>query len=249
MDDDILVWDVETTPNIGLFWRTGYKETILPQSILKERQICVVGYKWLSGGKARSYTWGKDADEETLVRKTVALLDRARFSIAHYGDSFDQPWLRARAMKYGIPMAPHYVTVDTKKLFSRYTYMNSNKLDYLGQYFSLGEKIKTSYSLWIKIVTENHQPSLREMARYCRGDVDLLTELWRYSRPWFPAPPVSIARQISDCPYCASEHTIVNHRRNTAALGERLQFRCVDCGQCHTVAARKYDKAKSQTAA
>jgi DNA polymerase elongation subunit (family B) len=244
LSDDVLVWDIETTPNIGLFWRTGYKITILPQSVLKERQICVVGYKWLSGGKARTYTWGKDADEETLVRRTVALLDRARYSIAHFGDSFDHPWLRARAMKYGIPMAPHYVTVDTKKLFSRYTYMNSNKLDDLGQYFALGEKIKTSYSLWVKIVTENHQPSLREMATYCRGDVDLLARLWEYARPWFPAPD-SIARTIARCPHCGSSQTIINKQRRTAAGHDKVQFQCRDCGQYHTVAKGRYDKAKS----
>jgi DNA polymerase elongation subunit (family B) len=248
VSDDVLVWDIETTPNIGLFWRTGYKQTILPQSILKERQICVVGYKWLSGGKARTYTWGEDADEETLVRKTVALLDRSRYSCAHHGDSFDQPWLRARAMKYGIPMAPHYVTVDTRKLFARYTYMNSNKLDDLGQYFSLGEKIQTSYSLWVKIVTENHQPSLREMARYCRQDVDLLAALWEYARPWFP-PPDSIARNIARCPHCSGSRTIICKERRTAAGHDKIQFQCKDCGQYHTVAKGRYDKAKSKAAA
>ena len=248
MSDDILVWDIETTPNVGLFWRAGFKQTILPQSILKERQICVVGYKWLDQGKARTYTWGKDADEETLVRKTVALLERARYSCAHFGDSFDLPWLRSRAMKYGIPMSPHYVTVDTKKLFSRYTYMNSNKLDYLGQYFALGEKIHTSYDLWVRITMENHQPSLREMARYCRQDVDLLTALWEYSRPWFPAPPNSIARGIAHCPNCDSSQTIVNKHRRTAAGYDKVQFVCRDCGQYHTVAKSRFDKAKRDAA-
>jgi len=243
VNDDILVWDAETTPNIGFFWRAGFKITILPQAIIKERQICVIGYKWLGDEKARSFTWGKDADEESLVRKAVALLDRARYSVAHFGDSFDQPWLRSRAMYYGIPMAPHYVTVDTKKLFSRYTYMNSNKLDYLGQYFDLGRKISTSYSLWARITSENHQPSLREMARYCRQDVDMLSDLWEYARPWFPAPD-SIARDIAHCPHCGGANTIISKQRRTAAGHDKLQFQCRDCGQYHTVAKGRFDKAK-----
>jgi len=249
VDADILVWDAEVTPNIVYTWATGRKITILPESIKKERQMCVIGYRWLGAEKTHTLTWGRDADEESMVRRAIALLDRARFSIAHNGDRFDLRWLRGRAMFYRIPMSPNYQTVDTLKIMQSLAYLNSHKLDYLGKYFGIGEKIKTSYDLWTRIADTNHQPSLIKMARYCRQDVDLLMEFYLEFRPWFPAPPVSIARQISDCPYCSSEHTIVNHRRNTAALGKRLQFRCADCGQCHTVAARKYDKAKSQTAA
>jgi DNA polymerase elongation subunit (family B) len=244
-----LVADFETTPNIGMFWRAGRKQTILPQSILKERQICVTGYRWLKDKKARTLTWGKDADEETMVRDAVALFDRARFIIMHNGNRFDLPWLRGRAMYYRIPMAPHYTTVDTLKIMQRMAYLNSHRLDYLGEYFGLGRKIETSYKLWVKIVTENHQPSLREMARYCRQDVDLLTEFYEEFRPWFPAPPNSVANTASECPYCGGSRVIINKRRRTAAGHDKVQFQCRDCGQYHTVAKGRYDKARAQAEA
>lgn len=248
MSDDILVWDAEVTPNIGCFWTTGRKITVLPDAILHERQMCVIGYRWLGQKQTRTLTWGKDADEESMIREAVALLDRARFSIAHNGDRFDVRWLRGRAMYYRIPMAPHYSTVDTLKIMQRLAYLNSHRLDYLGEYFGIGRKIKTAYALWKRIAQENHQPSLRLMTTYCRQDVDLLMRFYLEFRPWFPAPPVSIARQVSDCPYCASSQTIVSKTRRTAAGHDKVQFQCHDCGQYHTVAKSRFDKAKRDAA-
>jgi hypothetical protein len=249
LSDDILVWDAEVTPNIGCFWTAGRKINILPDAILHERQMCVIGYRWLSDKKARTLTWGKDADEESMIRTAIDLLDRARFSVAHNGDRFDLRWLRGRAMYYRIPMSPHYVTVDTLKIMQRLAYLNSHRLDYLGEYFGIGRKIRTSYSLWKRIADENHQPSLREMATYCRQDVDLLTEFYEEFRPWFPAPPNSIADNAGECPYCGSARVIINKQRRTAAGHDKVQFQCRDCGQYHTVAKGRYDKARAQAEA
>jgi DNA polymerase elongation subunit (family B) len=249
LSDDILVADFETTPNIGMFWRAGRKQTILPQSILKERQICVTGYRWLKDKKARTLTWGKDADEETMVRDAVALFDRARFIIMHNGDRFDLRWLRGRAMYYRIPMAPRYCTVDTLKIMQRMAYLNSHRLDYLGEYFGIGRKISTSYELWVKIVTKNHQPSLREMARYCRQDVDLLTEFYLEFHPWFPAPPNSVAAGVSGCPHCGSDRTVIRKEYRTTAGHDRVHIICRDCRHPHTVAKGRYEKARAQAEA
>ena len=248
LSEDILVWDAEVTPNIGFFWTTGRKVTILPEAILKERQMCVIGYRWLGAKRSHVMTWGADADEESMIRAAVDLLDRARFSIAHNGDRFDVRWLRGRAMYYRIPMAPHYQTVDTLKIMQRLAYLNSHRLDYLGEYFGIGRKIKTAYALWKRIADENHQPSLRLMSTYCRQDVDLLTEFYLEFRPWFPAPPNSIARNIACCPHCGGSNTIINKQRRTAAGHDKIQFQCRDCGQYHTVAKPRYDKAKRDAA-
>ena len=246
--DDILVWDAEVTPNIGCFWTTGRKLTILPAAIVKERQMCVIGYRWLGQKQqARTLTWGKDADEKTMVRKAIALLDRARFSVAHNGDRFDLRWLRGRAMFYRIPMSPHYVTVDTLTVMRRLAYLNSHRLDYLGEYFGIGRKIKTNYDLWKRIAIDNHQPSLRLMATYCRQDVNLLARFYEEFRSYFPATG-SIARDIACCPYCDSKRTRIHDRRTTAAGHKKVQLRCMDCGQFHTVASSRFERAKSDAA-
>ena len=41
-----LFFDIETAPNIGLFWEAGYKKTNNPDNIIKERVIICICYKW-----------------------------------------------------------------------------------------------------------------------------------------------------------------------------------------------------------
>ena len=37
---------IETSPNIGMFWTAGYRQTISPDNIIKERAIICICYKW-----------------------------------------------------------------------------------------------------------------------------------------------------------------------------------------------------------
>ena len=247
MDDDILVWDIETTPNQGDFWRAGYRLTIPWANIKGERQICVIGYRWLSQKRIHTLCW-KDQDDAGIIEKFIPILERARYSVAYNGRSYDERFLRGRAIYHQIPMSPYHTMVDPLRQLKRYTLLNSYAMDYVARFLNLGRKIKTSYELWERITYEDHQESLRSMARYCRQDCQMLTDIYEATRAYFPAVD-SIAEQISDCPYCGSSNTAASKQRTTVQLGERVQFQCRDCGQYHTVAKSRYDKAKSQTAA
>ena len=249
MSDDILVWDLEVTPNVGLFWSAGYKITIPPHCIVKERQICCIGYRWLHQKRTYCINWEGETDAYA-IEKFLPILHSARFSVAHNGRGFDERWLRGRAMKHRIPMSPDVQMYDTLQKFKKFTYLNSNKLDYIGAYLDLGRKIQTSYDLWTNITLYDHQASLKEMARYCRRDVDLLADVFEYSRSYFPAVD-SIAPSILHCPYCGQETLAEHKRRLTVQRGQRVQLQCTrpKCAQYHTVSAGKYDKAKSRAAA
>ena len=50
-----LFFDIETSPNIGLFWTAGYKLNISPDSIIKERAIICICYKWAGDDKIISF--------------------------------------------------------------------------------------------------------------------------------------------------------------------------------------------------
>ncbi|MGH7867674.1 MAG: hypothetical protein ACREP9_08610 [Candidatus Dormibacteraceae bacterium] len=69
--------------------------------------------------------------------------------MAHNGDYFDIPWVKGRLLFHGLPPMRPIPTIDTKALASRHFYLNSNRLDYLGQYLGVGKKIKTDYDLWL----------------------------------------------------------------------------------------------------
>jgi hypothetical protein len=55
-----LFFDIETSPNIGLFWAAGYKKNISPDNIIKERAIICIAYKWADDDKTYVLTWDKD---------------------------------------------------------------------------------------------------------------------------------------------------------------------------------------------
>lgn len=51
-----LFFDIETSPNIGYFWRTGYNLSITPDCIINERKIICISYKWETEDKIYSLT-------------------------------------------------------------------------------------------------------------------------------------------------------------------------------------------------
>jgi len=61
-----LFWDLETSPNVVLSWRAGYKINITHDSILKERAIICVCWKWEGESKVHHLEWDKGCDKNLL---------------------------------------------------------------------------------------------------------------------------------------------------------------------------------------
>src|SRR5574339_532369 len=53
----VLFYDIETSPNIGWFWRAGWKQDISHDQIIKERAIICVSWRWEGDKNAYSLTW------------------------------------------------------------------------------------------------------------------------------------------------------------------------------------------------
>jgi hypothetical protein len=52
-----LFFDIETSPNIGFFWQSGYKLNISYNNIITERAIICICYKWEGDEKLYSLNW------------------------------------------------------------------------------------------------------------------------------------------------------------------------------------------------
>lgn len=174
----ILIYDIETSPNIGWFWRAGYKQTITPEQILEERKVICVSYKWHGEDEVYNLTWDNDKDDRFLIEQFVEVLNEADLIVAHNGDNFDLKWLRTRALVHGIPMLPNYKQADTLKIAKRKLYANSNKLDYLLKLFGLDQKKKLGREVWLKIFLFNDKEAMTEMLDYCDRDVTALEQLY-----------------------------------------------------------------------
>lgn len=240
-----LFFDIETSPNIGFFWSSGYKINIPFENILKERAIICIAYKWEGDSKVYSLNWDYSQNDEKMLREFIETANEADEIIGHNVDEFDLPWVRTKCIKHNIPCFPGYVTIDTLKQARTHFRFNSNKLDYIAQYLGVGEKIDVGFDLWKDIVLNNNRKSLEQMIEYCKNDVVILEKVYQILSNYIPHKTHYGVMNTGDkitCPECGS-YDLKNHRyRYTAAGNVRVQLRCGDCGRFHTISKSLYDK-------
>ena len=85
----ILIYDIETSYNIGKFWRAGYNLNINPGDIIHERAIICISYKWLGEEQVYNLTWDKNQCDKFLLEQFIPILDEADMIVAHNGDRYD----------------------------------------------------------------------------------------------------------------------------------------------------------------
>ena len=236
-----LFWDIETSPNIGFFWRPGWKVSITPDNIIQERAIICICYKWEGNKKVHSLRW-EHGDDAEMVARFVEVIEQADEMVAHNGDKFDMAWYNGRHLIHGFDPIPKTKTVDTYKMSARNFNLNSHKLDYLAKIL-LGEgKIKTDYDTWKKIVLDNDEKSMKKMIKYCKKDVVLLERIWGKLRDYEDASThaaVMASGNVRDrwkCQHCGSDDVSKSKTRVTAKGMKQHQMKCFDCGRYYTIA-------------
>jgi len=78
-----LFYDLETSPNVVLSWRVGYKINIDSENILKERAVICIGYKWQHEAKPHVITWDKKQDDKAMLAKFLKEANKADELVAH----------------------------------------------------------------------------------------------------------------------------------------------------------------------
>lgn len=236
-----LFWDLEVSPDLGFFWNPGPKVNISYEAIVKERAIICVAFKFEGDKKVSYIKWNK-GDDKKLVEQFSKILISADESVAHNGDNFDIRWFRGRCLLHETPLPPDLVTIDTLKLARKLFRLNSNRLDYLGQFLGLGKKVHTEYDLWKDIVLKNDSPSMNKMVKYCQGDVLLLEKVFNKLKSYAPAKShrgVFCGKSSHSCPECGGVHGISNGTRITATGVKKQRLHCQDCGKYWTITIPK----------
>ena len=246
----ILVFDVETAPNLAYVW--GQWE----QNVIEHKQewymLCWAA-KWL--GEKKMYTsklndyklFNKDKQDDKLIIKDLwKLFNEADVIIGHNGDKFDIKKTNARFLFHGLLPPSPYKTIDTLKIARKYFKFNSNKLDDLGQHLGLGRKVKhEGFGLWLKCMN-GVKSAWNKMIKYNKQDVVLLELVYDKFKPYMTNHPNVGLYQNKDyaCPNCGSLH--LTKRGFAMTKTNRYQrLQCQDCGSWSTeTKAQKYGKAK-----
>lgn len=244
-----LIFDLEVSPNIGFFWRTGYKQTINPDAIIQERAIICASWKWEGAKKVHNAQWDKGNDKPVVEALMPAIMEADEL-VGHNIDRFDMGWFNTRHLVHGMDPMPIPRTVDTLVIARRRFVFNSNRLDYIAQLLGIGAKHKTDYDMWKDIVLDNCEKSMKRMVKYCDEDVRLTEQVY-HRLASYHAPKTHVGVQTGSdrwsCPHCGSEDVKKQKTRITAKGITQHQMQCKDCGRFYSISNlvfRHYVEAK-----
>jgi len=232
-----LFWDIETSPNIGFFWRPGYKVNLSHDNIITERAIICICYKWEKEKKVHSLSWDEGCDIK-LCKEFMDVMQNADEMVAHNGDKFDMKWFRARCLKHNLGIPKDVTTVDTLKLSRANFEFNSHRLDYIAKFLLGYGKIDTSFGLWKRIVLDSCEKSMSHMVRYCKRDVVILQEIYEYIAKHTKMKTHIGVLEGNDgwtCPSCGSSNVIRYGKKIGATGVVRQRMQCQDCGHMYTI--------------
>lgn len=236
----ILFYDLETSLQTVAVFQLGGNDYIQPQNLITERYIICASWEWLGEGKVHSVSVLDDSerfvkdqqDDKHVVETLHKVMSEADVIIAHYGDSFDNKYVRTRILYHGLDPLPPIATIDTKKIAKQVFYFNSNKLDYIGKYLKIGQKLSHSHGLWLTILRGGKEAvaAIKKMVVYNKGDVTLLKGVFMKLRPYVPA---HINRELfgkaEGCPRCGSKKV---QSRGTYYAQTRTYRRWQCAGEC-----------------
>jgi len=239
-----LFFDIETSPNIGLFWEAGYKKNIDYSNIIQERAIICICYKWEDEKEVYSLQWDAKQNDKRMLEQFIEVANVATEMVGHNGDKFDLAWIRTRCLFHNIQMFPKYTTIDTLKVARQKFRFNSNRLNYIADFLGIGQKIKTEYSLWKNILLHKDKAAMESMIKYCKKDVVLLEKVFKLLSAHIEPKThygVIFGQERGSCPECGSDDLRHSQTRYSAAGTPRVQVQCNDCHKYHTVANRTYE--------
>jgi DNA polymerase elongation subunit (family B) len=232
-----LYFDIETSPNIGFFWTAGYKLNITTESIIKERAIICICYKWEEDKETHALYWDSKQNDKKMLQQFIKVANEADELVGHNGDKFDLAWIRTRCLFHRIEMFPTYVTIDTLKVARSKFKFNSNKLNYIAKYLGIGQKIHTNYDLWKDIVLNKDKVAMDKMIKYCKMDVILLEKVHKELNNHIPTKThygVVFGEDRGSCGECGSDELIRSKKMVSATGVKKIQYRCNTCGKFTT---------------
>jgi hypothetical protein len=238
-----LIWDIEVSPNIGMFWQSGYKISIPPENILVEREIICIAYKWEGEKKVYHLEWDKKQSDKKLCREFTKVLNSADQSVGHNLDKYDLKFFNGRCLHNGLRAPDIPATIDTLVIARRRMKLNSNKLDYIAKVMGLGGKHHTDFSLWKSILIDKCPKAMARMVRYCKQDVALTEKVFQELQTYHN---VKIHMGVAEggdrwsCPECGSESLQSRGTEATRGGVMRHVMRCKCCGRSYRISQHAF---------
>jgi DNA polymerase elongation subunit (family B) len=247
----ILLWDIETAPNLGYTWGKWEQNVLAFES---EWYLLTISWKWL-GEKTTHVTGLVDfekrykknpEDDYELAKLAWDLFNEADIVVAHNGVAFDTKKAQARMIIHGMDPPSSFKEVDTLNLARRHFNFTSNKLGDLCETLGIGAKVSTGgFELWRDCLRGDRRAWDR-MKKYNKQDVVILEELYLRLRPWSNRHPnlATMSGRYDACPKCGSTKGMKSQGWQYNAVTMYQRFRCRACGG--EVAGRKLKRTETE---
>lgn len=227
----VLIYDLETSPNIGYFWKM-WKENIGWNQVIEVGTVITWSAKWLGDDKVMSMSEYFDGTIP-MLQGLHDLMNEADVIVAYNGNRFDRPVMNAAFVLADFePPAPSkqvdmYVVVKNQFRFL------SNRMDAVAQ--ELGLELKTDtggFDLWSRCM-DGDEEAWKEMLIYNEQDVRVLEQIYTKLLAWIPNHPHSALYAGPDngkrtCPTCGSSHVQSRGTAKTSTMVYR-RYQCMDC--------------------
>lgn len=239
--------DIETSENIGKFWRPGNRVSLSYKNIIQERVILCAAWvhddeetvwytdslEWKKAPKDSPFKW--IPDDRKICEDILDGFSESSILVHHNGNSFDVPWINGRCLYHGLPTIGNVRNLDTYRIAKKTYNLNSYRLDYLAKFLKVdtGAKMHTDYELWDEVLINRSQEFYDYMVDYNIQDVEVLRAVYKRLRPGMSG--VVWANMVDDetspCPNCGQTHKKL-HKRGTVPNQKTYYHRyfCPECG-------------------
>lgn len=183
----ILIYDIETCRVPAMVWWAG-KQYIHSRQLTEEPRIITVAWKWLGEDEVSYLTWDKEHSDRKLMEEFLKVYNDADMVVGQNNDNFDNRWINARAMKYGLEVNTHVKSMDIMKQSKRLFRVAGYSMAYLAQFSNVTHKQgHEGMIMWDKIqfgTPEEQEEYLQKMVDYNVGDIVTTEELYVRLRPY-----------------------------------------------------------------
>lgn len=243
----IMIYDIETSrADFKAFW-TG-KQFLSHYQMRSEPKIISISWKWLGDDTVHHLHWDLENNcDEQLMRDFIPEYNKADLVVGYNNNNFDNRWINARAMKFGLPVNMFVKSYDLMRKLKKHVRIPSYAMAFVANYF--GCTLKLSHEgavMWDKIeegTMAEKVEYIQKILDYNIGDIITTEEIFLKLRKYL-GTEVNFATfnggEKWQCPWTGSEDVYLD--RVTATKAGTMQYIMMGQEGQYKISQRDYNK-------
>ena len=174
-----LVFDIEATDldaDRGVVLCVCWESSTQPGKVHTLRNDVVAADEWKKGVRG---------NDKEIVKQVCTLIKAHDVLVAHNGTRYDIPFLRTRALRWGLRPLREMKVVDPLQIAWRKFRLRSNRLGSLSDHLGISDK-KTplDLSIWADATLNGNKKAMDLIVEHCVADVKVLSGVLSHVKPF-----------------------------------------------------------------